>query len=237
MTQHLWGEASSGLFAVSQVDAIATLLPRHMLVASDVWDEFICSLFNVADETGMISEIKGDLEESKENLRKHLHHLPALADLLKSRKFVAMYTWGFPEIDAEAERDFRFSEFDDWLNAVKTGRADHRTWLFEEKTLARVRAAYRRVRSGRQPDDLRIDKENWTLKDIYRYHPRGKDPAFWEEVLEALKSRNAPEHLQHRKNAVPEGFYSEFKKKETEYITEMLDSEERKVTRGMRSPR
>lgn len=111
---------------------------------------------------------------------------------MKKRKVGAIYLWGFPDIDTEAERQFRFSDFGIWLEDVKSGRADHRVWLFEEKTLDRVRRAYQSVKLGGQPLPQRIDKENWTLLDVYKYHPRGRHRMFWPEVLESLEARNAP---------------------------------------------
>jgi hypothetical protein len=35
--------------------------------------------------------------------------------------------------------------------------------------------------------------------------------------------------MQHRKDAVPEGVYSEFKKRERQAVVDMLDEEERKI--------
>lgn len=228
LTMDLGRRVFDGLNSVGQSKALQSLFPKHMLAALDVWNEFIGTLVG-AGGSDAVSGTRGNLEDPKKMLEGYLHYLPSLADLMNRRKVAALYLWGFPEIDAEDEKEFRFSDFDSWLEDVKNGDADHRVWLFEDKTLDRVRRAYHSLKMGRQPLPQRIDKENWTLRDIYDYHPKGKDPKFWLGVLEALQSRNAPENMQHRKDAVPEGVYSEFKKRERQVIVDMLDEEERKI--------
>ena len=224
-----------GLSSVGQRKTLERLLPRHMFAARDVWTQFIRILLEaiaLSDEavgySDEISRISGNLEESKKRLEYYCGYLQSLAQLMMRRKVAALYMWGFSDIDAEAEKSFKFSDFDDWLADVKNGNADHRVWLFEEKTLRRVRRAYRSVMRGGQPPPQRIDKENWTLLDIYAYHPRGKDPKFWLDLIEALTSRNKPQNRQRRKQAVPSGIYSEFKKLERQTIIDMLDEDERK---------
>ncbi len=221
-----------GLIAVGQRERIQELLPRHMLEALDVWNGLIANVLHEGLKQGFLPEVRGNYEESKDKLQRYLHLLPSLADLLKKRQVGALYLWGFPEVDAAAEREYKFSGFEDWLTALKTGNLDHRVWLFKDKSLERVRKAYRSIRSGRKPMPVRIDKEPWTLLDIYSYHPKGQDPKFWLELLETIEERNAPKHAQHRKDAVPDGFYSEFKTKEQQYVTRMLDEEEKEATRS-----
>jgi hypothetical protein len=149
---------------------------------------------------------------------------------MKKRKIAALYLWGFPDFHEEAEMPFKLSNFDSWLNDVKNGNLDHRVWLFESKTIDRVRRAYRAVRSGRPPLAQHIDKESWTLRDIFDHHPKGKDSNFWLGVVEALVKRSSPENAQHRKEAVPDGIYSEFKEKERQFVVDALDEEERRLS-------
>ncbi len=229
LTMDLGERVTDGLNAVGRWEALQHHLPRHMLAALDVWNEFISILIGTVGSSDAVSNIRGTLDKSKESLEGYCHYITSLVDLMKKRKVGAIYLWGFPDIDTEAERQFKFSDFDSWRDDVKSGRADHRVWLFEEKTLNRVRRAYHSVKSGGQPLPQRIDKENWTLLDVYKYHPRGRDRKFWLEVLESLEARNAPENSQHMKEAVPEGVYSEFKKRERQAVTDMLDEEERRI--------
>lgn len=234
-TEEFGERVFDGLISVGERERIQILLPRHMLEALDVWNGFINHLLGIADSPKVLSEIRGNLEESKEKLRKYLSFLPSLATLLKNRQVGALYLWGFPEVDAEAEREYKFSGFQDWLDAVKAGRADHRTWLFEEMTLERIRKTYRSVRLTRKPLPIRIDKEPWNLLDLYTYHPRGTDPQFWLELLEVIEERNAPRHVEHRRRAVPPGNYSLMNKREREYVTRMLDEEESEAIQGKTS--
>ena len=235
LTEEFGDKTFQGLIAVGERERIQELLPRHILEALDVWNGFISNILGNSEGPRVLSEIRGNFEESKDKLREYQHLLPSLANLMKKRQVGALYLWGFPEVDTEAEREYRFSGFEDWISDLRSGNLDHRVWLFEQKTLDRLRKAYRTIRSGRKPLPVRIDKEPWTLLDIYAYHPRGKDREFWLELLETVEERNASEHAQHRKDAVPEGLYSEFKNKETEYVTQMLDEEEREAMRSQKN--
>jgi len=218
-----------GLDSVGQMERLESLFPKSMLAAQDVWNLFIRSLIVDYVWSSSATSINGNLEESRKKLEDHLCFLPSLADLMKRRKVAALYLWGFPDFHEEAEMPSKISEFDSWLEDVKSGDADHRVWLFEEKTINRVRRAYRSVVMGRAPLPQRIDKEKWTLLDIFRHHPQGRDPKFWLDIVEALTKRNTPENAEHRRNAVPEGMCSEFKKKERQAICSRLDEEERKL--------
>ncbi len=218
-----------GLNSAGVGKRLEELFPRHMLAALDVWNLFIQSLIGYFAESDAIKTVTGSLEESSKKLEDYLCFLPSLSNLMKRRKVAALYLWGFPDFHEESEMQFKLSDFESWLDDVKSGYVDHRVWLFEEKTINRVRRAYRSVVRGRTPLPQRIDKEDWTLLDIYNHHPKGRDPHFWLEIVEALTSRNKPENLRHQKDAVPEGMYSEFKKKERQAIVNVLDEEERKL--------
>jgi DNA-binding Lrp family transcriptional regulator len=101
------------------------------------------------------------------------------------------------------------SEFESWLKALKAGALDHRLWIF-----GRPPEAPPELKSGReilktlikhpewlQPQDgldprreeifnSRIDlQEPWTLGDLVAYHPRGRDIAFYRELLGEIESR------------------------------------------------
>ena len=76
--------------------------------------------------------VSGNLKESRERLTELGRYLRPMAELMTKRKVGAVYLWGFPQVDAAAEKEYRFSGFEDWLAAVRKGDCDHRVWLFEE---------------------------------------------------------------------------------------------------------
>ena len=105
-----------------------------------------------------------------------------IISMVQKRKVGALYFWGFPQIDEEAERSAKIPDFELWLVDLKKGNCDHRVWLLTEKTVKKVQTAYYAVRNGKSPKRIRIHKENWNLADIYKFHPRGKEEALWGEI-------------------------------------------------------
>jgi hypothetical protein len=80
-------------------------------------------------------------------------------------------------------------DFEEWLQALKNGYLDHHSHLFSSDIEQRLLKAYRNVTRGKPPPDERIDIATWTLHDLYRNHPRGKDPDLYKEILETIKQR------------------------------------------------
>lgn len=117
--------------------------------------------------------------------------LKDLSEVLKKRRIIAIYLWNFNEIDELSEAGFKMPIFYNWFEALQNGNLDHRGWIFEERTLKEIAAAYRAVRRGREPNPGVIDIEPWTIQDLYRYHPRGNEADFWREIIVAIRERKA----------------------------------------------
>ena len=107
----------------------------------------------------------------------------------------------------------------------KRQRLNHRLWLFEEKTLQRLRRAYIAVRQNKEPLPIRIDKEPWNLRDLYYYHPYGKDPVFWDGIIRDIESI-ALKREDSLSDIIPTGLYHEFINKEKEVLSKAFDEEE-----------
>lgn len=52
-----------------------------------------------------------------------------------------------------------------------------------------IEKAYRMIRKGKPPEYDVIDMSHpvWTLRDIFEYHPQGKDLKFWEDMLVKMR--------------------------------------------------
>jgi hypothetical protein len=208
------------------------LYERFFLTTSKVWDEFfgeiLCEFEWLPEnlkENSELRKTKGTQDEALSIVRELKSSLRLLLELPFKRRMVLVYLWGFPESILLSNRSV-IRTFDDWRVALKEGRLDHRVWLFKDKTFARLAKAYRAVRRGKEPSDVRIDKEPWSLRDLYLYHPFGKDTSFWEEFIDEIKTRASIERQMYRGGPVPKKIYEAFKKKETDFIEKMLDDEE-----------
>jgi hypothetical protein len=114
-------------------------------------------------------------------------------------------------------------EFEEWYKALKLGNLSHRVWLFEDETIRDVERAYRRVRRNSAPEPWRIDKEPWTLKDLFDLHPKGKDPEFWHMLVNTLKAQKGKDP--YRGGPVPKDIYYEFLKRERKVIKDLIENE------------
>jgi hypothetical protein len=114
--------------------------------------------------------------------------LAVLNELPRESKTLVVYLWGFPEVEELMEKSVIVS-FEEWLTALREG------WLYpdeKERTRRIFQKAYGAVLRGREPPDEIVDPRSfplWTPRSLYRYHPRGKQPSFWEEILSLLSSQ------------------------------------------------
>ena len=218
-------------------------MPLHehfFLTTNKVWDEFfdkiLCGLEFLPEnlkENSELRMIKGTDDEALSIVRELKSSLRLLLELPFKRRMVLVYLWGFPESVLLSNKSV-IRTFDDWRVALREGRLDHRGWLFKEKTFARLAKAYRAVKRGREPSDVRIDKEPWSLRDIYRYHPFGRDAGFWNEIINEIKTRASMKIEVYQGGPVPKKIYEAFKKKETKFVEKMLDDEEKAQTQKKR---
>ncbi|MCL4519775.1 MAG: hypothetical protein M1587_11330 [Thaumarchaeota archaeon] len=207
-------------------EKIETKLPKHALSSFAIWNRFMLYAISDLAEEGVLDNVSGSLSTAQERIVEFSSYVDDLVALLRKRRIGAIYFWGFPEIDIEAERSTKIPDFELWLKDLKEGMCDHRVWLFTDQTVQRLRRAYLAVKNGRSPLAIRIDKESWTLADIYRFHPRGSDEKFWVEILDTLRER-----IQKRRDAfqggpIPREIYNQFKRKESDAVTSILDEEE-----------
>jgi hypothetical protein len=208
------------------------LRERFFLTTNKVWDEFFGQILFRSNfnnrETTMTSDlrmIRGSPEEAVARVKELKQSLNFLLDLPFKRKIAILYLWGFPESVLLSERSV-IRDFDEWQAALNEGRLDHRVWLFSEKTLSRLGKAYRAVKQHKMPPNIRIDKVEWSLGDLYRYHPLGKQVEFWQNFIDEIRARTATKRKVYQGGPVPREVYEEFKRRETEAVEEALDEEE-----------
>jgi len=108
-----------------------------------------------------------------------------------------------------AEGKHAVAEFEAWFTALREGRLDHRSWIFTEgaELLQKLIMQLKRL----DPQELKaaplevleqmhpelwetliepIDpQENWVLEDLFEHHPRGRDIAFYRELLAEIEKR------------------------------------------------
>jgi hypothetical protein len=161
---------------------------RHFMNYSDVWDEIISSIISQFNTTEELQGVNGDLSQSLKMVKNNEKYLWSLIKLpFQSRMFI-VYLWGYPEVFKIADKDF-LPIFEKWMEALRTGYLDHRSWIFDEKAITTVINAFKAVKRGKAPPEGLIDIEHWTILDLYRYHPRGKEVSFWKELLIELNKR------------------------------------------------
>jgi hypothetical protein len=159
---------------------------RHFYGYSKVWDELIGRVLEPG-ENKWFNEVKGNSEENVQKVKACAECWEVIKELPFQSKVLITYAWGYPEVFLISDKSF-LPWFEEWLEALKQGNLDHRSWIFDR--IDKVAKAYRSVKSGKQPADDVIDLEHWTLRDVYLHHPKGKDADFWGEFLSLLNQRN-----------------------------------------------
>jgi len=160
---------------------------RYLVGFSEVWDEFIGDVLSIFLSSDELEEVKEDLSESVNKIKVYSNYLEPLRNLPFKSKICITYLWGYPEIFQVSDKDF-LPHFEQWVNALREGNLDHRSWVFK-KGEEELTKAFRAVKRGRPPPDTLIDLEPWTLLDLYRYHPRGKEPALYRELIDTVRAR------------------------------------------------
>lgn len=190
----------------------------NLSLDTKVWNGFIDFLIELYPDDFM-KGFGGSFDEAVKKGKLYARNSGDLISLFMKRKMVAIYLWNVP-IKTESEKYFKLPEFDEWLKALSAGELSHRVWLFEDEAIKDVESAYRCVRRNRAPKPWRIDKEPWTLKDLFDLHPKGKDPEFWHSLVTILKAQQGKEP--YRGGPVPRNVYYEFLKKEREAVKESI---------------
>jgi hypothetical protein len=113
-----------------------------------------------------------------------------------------------PKFYASIPEAEKMNEFETWLADLRGGRLDHRLWIFTkgkqllETLVTRLErldpealGAPIEFLEARYPvlaelldDQVDID-EIWTLRDLMAYYPRGRDIAFYRELLAEIEKR------------------------------------------------
>jgi len=108
-----------------------------------------------------------------------------------------------------AEGKHAVAEFEAWFTALREGRLDHRSWIFTrgkqllEKLITQLKklesqelkAVPLEVLEQMRPElyEVLIEpidaQENWILEDLFEHHPRGRDIAFYRELLGEIEKR------------------------------------------------
>lgn len=234
---------SSGLYLAGILDGDSPYhqidyRERFLFSSSKVWDDFFIHLiqdpfYYPEYSTPELEEIRGNLEESLDKVRKLKNYLKNILELPFKRKIAIIYLWGFPETFYLSNRGI-IRTFAEWREALKNGRLYHRIWIFEEKTLKRLRKAYNAVWRNTEPLPVRIDKEPWTLKDLYNFHPFGKDPAFWDDIIRDIEICSLRRDEVWESEPVLGGVYQAAINKEKEVLEKILDEEEELAKRKRR---
>jgi hypothetical protein len=131
----------------------------------------------------------------------------SLLEWLMAREAVVIIPISLKFYASETEAE-KMNEFEKWLATLREGRLDHRLWIFTkgkqllETLIARLErldpealGAPIEFLEARYPvlaelldDQVDID-EIWTLRDLIAYYPRGRDIAFYQELLGEIERR------------------------------------------------
>jgi hypothetical protein len=128
------------------------------------------------------------LEQTLVNIKELEKYLSSFMALPFRSKMFVIYVWGYPEVFDVSEREI-LPKFELWFSALKDGRLDHLSWIFEKNSVATIINTLKEVKKGREPADGIIDIEPWTIRSLYLSHPRGKDESFWKDLLATICSR------------------------------------------------
>jgi DNA-binding HxlR family transcriptional regulator len=174
---------------LSGLEAAGLSLPNEKTYLNsygEVWNSFFRLLL---ESTQNLTGIRGGVKEAARMVKIYFENgLRALYELPYQSKTMLIYLWGYPEAITLADSSF-LPSFDEWMKALKDGRLDHRGYLFSPEVEKKLINAFKNVKMGKSPRDEPIDFEMWTLADLYRIHPRGKDPEFYKEILDAIRER------------------------------------------------
>lgn len=181
------GLSAAGLAPLGRRRGSLRFKERHFYSYSEVWSDFIQHFLSPVVDA--FDDIKGEMEDVVPEIRAIAGYLDIVRQLPFQSKTAITYLWGFPEIFLASDKSF-LPWFENWFDALKQGNLDHRKWIFDN--IEKVHKAYRRVKRGREPshDLIDLDVGHWTLRDLYLYHPRGRDVDFWEELIGELNARS-----------------------------------------------
>ena len=161
---------------------------RFLRSYSNFWDGFMQRVITEFVSPEDLKAINGNLDESKKRVKDYNKFVNVLTSFPLKGKMILVYLWGYPEVFQIANKDF-LPEFEQWLEVLKIGYLDHRSWIFEKDNIAKLIKAYKDVKKGIMPQEGFIDQVSWSFKDIYNQHPRGKELSFWNELLIELNNR------------------------------------------------
>ena len=127
------------------------------------------------------------LEEAVEIYDKFIKEAGVRDEILKD-SFGFVIFCNIPQL-SEFYRFYLMDIFNAWHRALREGYLSHRSYLRKKMLLIqKIVKTLKQTNGIAMPkeciDEKRLDhKEPWTIMDVYRYHPRGRQPEFWEELL------------------------------------------------------
>jgi hypothetical protein len=153
----------------------------------------------------IFSKIPGDEDEKEDEVDEEFFR--SLLRWLMEREAVVIIPIS-PKFYASISEAEKMNEFETWLATLREGRLDHRLWVFTkgkqllETLIARLErldpealGAPIEFLEARYPVlaellDNQVDiDERWTLRDLMAYYPRGRDIAFYRELLAEIEKR------------------------------------------------
>jgi len=142
----------------------------------------------------VIKSVPVGKEENIVWLKEHVGDFGAFLKEVTKIKFAYITAFGFSEMRELRMLD-AIEEFEDWFKDLRRGNCDHRTWIFDQGKRALENVIYRmeHEKTKNRPitdENFLIDPfESWSLYELYRYHPRGRDVEFYRELLTEIEKR------------------------------------------------
>jgi hypothetical protein len=156
----------------------------YLVNYSKVWNEFFKYILSISRD---LPSIKGDLKTALEATYYYKSGFTELTNLTVNCRLIMCHLWGIPDIIKLSNKNVLLC-FERWLQALKNGELNYRKYLFSREVESKLSNACEKLKKGKALSDEKIDyAEPWTLRDLYELHPRGRDPEFYNEILEALR--------------------------------------------------
>jgi len=153
----------------------------------------------------IFSKIPSDDDEKEDEVDEDFFR--SLLEWLMEREAVVIIPIS-PKFYASISEAEKMNEFEKWLATLREGRLDHRLWIFSkgkqllETLITRLERLDPETLGApvdfleeRYPGigellDNQVDiDEIWTLRDLMAYYPRGRDIAFYQELLGEIERR------------------------------------------------
>jgi len=173
----------------------ANVLPNDetLFMHGEAWNGFFSFFYpvSIGGDIGFddfdFSNVKGDLNHGLKMIQLYKDAVKILCELPYKSRALVVHLWGFPEVTMLAKESV-IESFQEWLNALKGG------WLYPsdvKRARELFKKAYKAVARGREPSGEFVCISTFppfSWRDVYLYHPRGKQRSFWDEISSLLSS-------------------------------------------------